>query len=75
MRKGRRIEIVSNVKEGKGGAEKKTGEEIKWWMNNKERKICNQRKRSATVIKKNCRKLKKRKNESEVLMKQYKFNI
>lgn len=52
MRKGRRIEIVSNVKEGKGGAVKKTGEEIKWWMNNKERKICNQRKRSATVVNK-----------------------
>lgn len=31
---------------GKGGAEKKTGEEIKWWMNNKDGKIYNQRKRS-----------------------------
>lgn len=28
---------------GEGGAEKKTGEEIKWWMNNKDRKIYNQR--------------------------------
>lgn len=31
---------------GEGGAEKKTGEEIKWWMNNKDGKIYNQRKRS-----------------------------
>lgn len=31
---------------GKGRAEKKTGEEIKWWMNNKDGKIYNQRKRS-----------------------------
>lgn len=28
---------------GEGGAEKKTGEEIKWWMNNKDGKIYNQR--------------------------------
>lgn len=47
MRKRRRIEIVSNVKRGgEGGAEKKTGEEIKWWMNNKDGKIYNQRKKS-----------------------------
>lgn len=31
---------------GEGRAEKKTGEEIKWWMNNKDGKIYNQRKRS-----------------------------